>query len=59
LAAALAQLGRLQEAREAARQFLATYPHFSAAAWAKTQPFRDASDANHFVEGYLKAGLPE
>jgi TolB-like protein len=58
LAAALAQLGRLPEAREAARQFLATYPHFSAAAWVKTQPFRDANDANHFVEGYLKAGLP-
>jgi TolB-like protein/class 3 adenylate cyclase/Tfp pilus assembly protein PilF len=59
LAAALAQLGRFLEAREAARRFLAAYPHFSTAAWAKTQPFRDASALKHFVEGYRKAGLPE
>jgi TolB-like protein/Tfp pilus assembly protein PilF len=59
LAAALAQLGRVPEAREAARQFLATYPHFSTAAWAKTQPFRNPKDLDHFMEGYRRAGLPE
>jgi tetratricopeptide (TPR) repeat protein len=58
LAAALAQLGRLPEAREVARRFLAGYPGFSSSGWAKTQPFRDPSNASHFVEGYLKAGLP-
>jgi hypothetical protein len=47
------------EQDEAARRFLAAYPHFSTAAWAKTQPFRDASALKHFVEGYRKAGLPE
>jgi hypothetical protein len=27
--------------------------------WAKRQPFRDPRDLRHFVDGYLKAGLPE
>jgi adenylate cyclase len=26
--------------------------------WAKTQPFRHDSDRQHFVEGYIKSGLP-
>ncbi len=59
LAAALAQLGRYDEAREAARQFLDAMPHFTISNWARTQPFHDPRDLQHFVEGYLKAGLPE
>ncbi len=59
LAAALAQLGRLPEAREVARQYLAENPGYSSGAWARTQPFRDPNDLNHFLEGYLKAGLPQ
>jgi TolB-like protein len=58
LAASLAQLGRLEEAREVARRFLAANPHFSVRHWAKTQPFRHDSDRQHFVEGYIKSGLP-
>jgi TolB-like protein len=58
LAASLAQLGRLEEAREVARRFLVANPHFSVRHWASTQPFRHDSDRQHFVDGYIKAGLP-
>lgn len=59
LAAALAQLGEQDQAREVAEQFLAIQPHFTVSGWAKTQPFRQLSDLQHFIEGYRKAGLPE
>lgn len=59
LAAALVRLGRLDEAREVARRFMATYPNFTISNWAKTQPFRDPDDLRHFTEGYCRAGLPE
>jgi TolB-like protein len=58
LAASLAQLGRLEEARDEARRFLSANPHFSVQQWAKTQPFQYESDREHFIEGYIKAGLP-
>jgi TolB-like protein/class 3 adenylate cyclase/Tfp pilus assembly protein PilF len=59
LAASLAQLGRLEEAKVEAGQFLAANPHFSIRHWASTQPFRHEEDRQHFIEGYKKAGLPE
>ena len=59
LAAALAQLGRLDEAREEARLFLVRNPHFRISYWVETQPFRDLATRDRFVEGYRKAGLPE
>jgi adenylate cyclase len=59
LAAALAQLGRMAEAREEARQFLVEFPKFSARQWGTTQAFRHDADRQHFIDGYLKAGLPE
>jgi TolB-like protein/class 3 adenylate cyclase len=58
LAASLAQLGRMEEAKVEAVQFLAAHPHFSIMHWASIQPFREA-DRQHFIEGYLKAGLPK
>ena len=58
LAASLAQLGRLEEAREESRRFLAVNPHFSVRYWASTQPFEHEADRQHFVDGYIKAGLP-
>jgi TolB-like protein/Tfp pilus assembly protein PilF len=58
LAAALAQLGRLEEAKAEAGQFLASHPHFSMQHWADTQPFRHETDRQHFIDGYVKAGLP-
>jgi TolB-like protein/Tfp pilus assembly protein PilF len=59
LAGALAQLGRIDEAREVARQFLIAMPQFTIGSWAKSLPIRDPCNLQHFVEGYLKAGLPE
>jgi TolB-like protein len=59
LAAALAQLGRMTEAREEAQQFLSEFPHFSAKQWGSTQPFHNDADRQHFIDGYVKAGLPE
>jgi TolB-like protein/class 3 adenylate cyclase len=59
LAASLAQLGRLEEAKVEAGQFLASNPHFSIGHWANTQPFRQKEDRQHFIDGYMKAGLPE
>jgi adenylate cyclase len=59
LAAALAMLGRLEEAREEARLFMAASPHFTISHWIETQPFRDLSMRERFVQAYRKAGLPE
>ncbi|WP_454849957.1 winged helix-turn-helix domain-containing tetratricopeptide repeat protein [Rhizobium binxianense] len=59
LAASLAQLGRLDEARAEAELFLVGNPHFTTRHWAATEPFRDAATLAHFVDGYRKAGLPE
>ena len=58
LAASLAQLGRMDEAHEEARQFLAMDPQFSVRRWSDTQPFRDETMRQHFMDGYIKAGLP-
>lgn len=58
LAASLAQLGQLTEAHEEARRFLEINPSFRASHWAATQSFRRDDDRQHFVEGYIKAGLP-
>jgi tetratricopeptide (TPR) repeat protein len=58
LAASLAQLGRLDEARAEVELFLVGNPHFTTRHWATTEPFRDAATLEHFVDGYRKAGLP-
>ncbi len=59
LAAALAQLGQLEEAREEAKLYLARNPHFRISHWVETMPYRDMATRDRFVEGYRKAGLPE
>jgi TolB-like protein len=59
LAASLAKLGRMDEARREAEMFLLTSPHFTISHWAANQPFRDADTRAHFVEGLKLAGLPE
>ncbi|MER8436351.1 tetratricopeptide repeat protein [Mesorhizobium sp. M1312] len=58
LAASLAQLGQFTEAHEEACRFLEVNPGFLASRWAATQPFRRDEDRQHFVDGYIKAGLP-
>jgi len=59
LAASLAQLGRLEEARREAEMFLVSNPHFRITYWASTQPIRDEATREHFIDGFRKAGLPE
>jgi TolB-like protein len=59
LAAALAHLGQLDEARVEARLFMAQNPHFRITYWVATQPFRDLATRDRIVEGYRMAGLPE
>ncbi len=59
LAAALAQLGRLEEAREEAKLYLAANPQFRIGHWYETRPFRDIATRDRYLEGLRKAGLPE
>ena len=59
LAASLARLGRLDEARTEAQLFLMNNPNFTIAQWAASQPFRDETMLQHFVEGYRLLDLPE
>lgn len=59
LAASLAQLGQLDEARAEAELFLVGNPDFSIRHWAAMEPFRDAKLRERFVAGFRKAGLPE
>jgi TolB-like protein len=58
LAAALAQLGRVEEARVVAKEFMDLIPHFSTGRWGEGQPFLHDRDRQHFIDGYLRAGLP-
>ena len=58
-AAALAQLGRANEAKAAAQEFLKLVPNFTIGSWISTLPFRRPEDARHFIEGYRKAGFPD
>ncbi|RWF44724.1 MAG: adenylate cyclase [Mesorhizobium sp.] len=59
LAASLAQLGRLDEARAEVELFLVGNPHFTTSHWVWTEPFRDDAMRTHFVDGFRKAGLPD
>ena len=59
LAASLAQLGRLDEARQEAELFLVSNPHFTIGFWVSSQPFQSHETRDHFVEGLRKAGFPD
>lgn len=59
LAASLAQLGRLEEARWEAKMFMISNPHFTNRHWSASQPFPAEDVRRHIVEGYRLAGLPE
>jgi tetratricopeptide (TPR) repeat protein len=58
LAASLAQLGRMEEARAEAEKFLKDNPSFSISDWASREPYLHEKDRQHAMEGFLKAGLP-
>ncbi|MBS0563519.1 MAG: adenylate/guanylate cyclase domain-containing protein [Proteobacteria bacterium] len=59
LAASLAQLGQIEEARREAALYMASNPRFTIGHWSSATEFRDAATKAHFVEGYRLAGLPE
>ncbi|ASY71903.1 guanylyl cyclase [Sinorhizobium fredii USDA 205] len=59
LAASLAQLGRMEEARQEAEMFMISNPNFTIRHWSASQPIRDEDVRQHFVDGYRMAGLPE
>jgi adenylate cyclase len=59
LAAALAALGRVPEAREEAKLFLSTSPHWRISKWIESQPFRNPKDSQPWIDAYRLAGLPD
>ncbi|MER8957124.1 adenylate/guanylate cyclase domain-containing protein [Mesorhizobium sp. M0833] len=59
LIAALALAGRLPEAQEEARLFLAGNPNWRVGDWAANSPFRSMSTAQPFLDGWRLAGLPD
>ena len=60
LAAAYAQLGQLEEARAEAAATLRIQPKYTIeGTFRRVSAFKYAEDAEHFVDGLRKAGLPE
>jgi adenylate cyclase len=59
LAANLAHLGRIEEARAVAQELLKTHPNFTISRWADRPPYRDHAILERFIEGLRKAGLPD
>ncbi|WP_095813938.1 tetratricopeptide repeat protein [Mesorhizobium sp. WSM3860] len=59
LIAALALSGRLSEAQEEARLFLAVNPNWRFGDLAANSPFREVSIGQPFIDGWRLAGLPE
>ena len=60
LAATLAQLGQLDEARAEAAEVLRIHPKFTIDGMQRTTGlFKRPEDAEHMCDGLRKAGLPE
>jgi adenylate cyclase len=59
LAAAYGLAGRQEEAHIAAEEVLRLNPKFSVVFWAKTLPYKNQADREHFIGALRKAGLPE
>ena len=59
LIAALALAGRVPEAREEARLFLAGNPNWRIGELAANSPFRSMATAQPFINGWRMAGLPD
>ena len=59
LAGALAQLGRMGEARRALDEFVRLSPNYSTDMAKRSAPFRDDVDFEHYMAGLRLAGLPE
>ena len=59
LTSILIDLGRENDAREAAKKVLALDPKFSVEAYGRTQDYANPAHRQHVVDGLRKAGLPE
>ena len=59
LAVALAQLDRLDEARDSLTKFLELSPDYTIGRARHAMPFRHQADLEHYIDGLRKAGLPE
>ncbi len=59
LMAAYAQLGRLQEAKAALAKFNNVFPKVTIQGIAPHWPFKNTSDADRFLNGLRKAGVPD
>lgn len=59
LAASLAQLGLVDDARKEAELFMASNPTFTIGHWADGTMFEDMATKTHFIAGFRLAGLPE
>jgi adenylate cyclase len=59
LAATYGQLGREQDAKAAAAQYLKLTPDFSLTRHLEMLHFQHAEDREHYADGLRKAGLPE
>jgi adenylate cyclase len=57
LAVSYGQLGRDQDAKTAAEEYLRRTPDYSLATHLRTMPFQQAEDREHYIEGLRKAGL--
>jgi len=57
-AAALAQLGRSSEAKEAAQALLGNYPKLTVERHLRNFHWKNPADIAHYREGLLKAGVP-
>ncbi|MGQ0565115.1 MAG: adenylate/guanylate cyclase domain-containing protein [Gemmobacter sp.] len=59
LAAALAQLGRIDDARRESALYIASTPGFRISRWLALHAYGDPATLAHYAEGCRKAGLPE
>ena len=59
LAACLAQLGRIEEAKAAAADLLAREPNFRISVFVSKYPLRRSGDLERLISGLRAAGLPE
>ena len=59
LAACLARLNRLDEARAGIAKWSAECPALSIVEYARNEPFKNGADLEHLLDGLRKAGMPE
>jgi tetratricopeptide (TPR) repeat protein len=59
LVASMGQLGRIEEAQRHAAQFRALYPETAIRQIVALEPFRDARDREHLLDGLRKVGAIE